>query len=993
MAQVKGVTDIVVNENNRTKGNKYALIVGVSKYKDDRISLKFADKDAVLFRNFLIKSNAVKTENIISLLNNAATGMAINVAVENLAAKSKPNDTVYIYFSGHGDVQTNPITKKSTGYLLGFDANADRVYKGNGGLLELNYLQEMIDAMASNQITVNLILDACHSSFIINEDGAKMLSNIAMGGFANTIRYLSCLPTQKSYEDPQLGQGYFTYYLIKGLMGMADNMPKDNQVSVNELSQYLMTEVLKASNNKQLPKVEALNPLNNVQNVRPDFLQLLLQNDKASTMPVFLASARSVEQKTNTMLLAGKPTTAELIFIKRINALFLQGDAGLESIYNLYKKGDYKKHLSLSQQTVFKNTLADALAKKPQEAVNTILMGKTDLPNGDYFRDAAKQSLKVLSLLDTNNYTFNTYSIYDKYLKAYAIIREKNYRRYNYADSLLNEALIIQPDAAFVLHGLGLIADYKDDAPLAEKYFQQAIDLIPTWIFPRSSLGNSLRSQGKYKEAITVFEQTIKMNPKFSWSYNNLAGVYFDMGSYTEAEQLFKKAIQLDPEDSAIPKGNLGLLYKQRGNIKLAEKYLKDALKTNPKNVEAYLKLGELYNENNIGGTNEGFNLLKKANKMEPYYADALIPLADYYRNGSNTDDYAKADSLYASANINSPFSTWAYAGRGWNIIDSDTTKALSYFETNLKINANKPSAHKYMADVLSYIGDTTSAIAEFNKAIELNPYYYDGYKDLAELYFDKKDSISAEKTLLKAMPFISKNPNYLNDLGNFYYQIGKKTTALAYYKQALIADTAYALAYGNIAYAALEAGDIKLSVISMKKARDINAAGNSINVYNANYELFVDKLIELKDYNTADSAFSLYQNTFEMEDELKYKQALIYYLTGNYSLLEKSVNNNATLTENNSHYLEYLELLGWAMIDQSKFEIGKSFLKKAIAVDKRADFLGIAICSFAIGDKIEAEKYLKLLQNNPYWKKDALNRNWFSELSNKTISSFINKN
>ncbi|MEX0636885.1 MAG: caspase family protein, partial [Ferruginibacter sp.] len=197
---------VVLSNNANKKGTTYALIIGISDYANPKMSLNAADKDAQLLSAFLLHSKRVDEKNLTLLLNKEATSAAVNKAVMAFSnIKFKEGDEAIIYFSGHGDIQKEKVKYK--GYLLCHDVNVERVYAGATGTLTFDRLNKVIDAIAEQKVLVNLVLDACHSGYTVNEEGAKLLSESALISFSNTIRFLSCGPEQRSYEDSTLGQG------------------------------------------------------------------------------------------------------------------------------------------------------------------------------------------------------------------------------------------------------------------------------------------------------------------------------------------------------------------------------------------------------------------------------------------------------------------------------------------------------------------------------------------------------------------------------------------------------------------------------------------------------------------------------------------------------------------------------------------------------------------------------------------------------------------
>lgn len=105
-----------------SSGTTRAVVVGISRYGEGIRSLQYAHKDATAFVEFL-KSRAggeVPEENIRILLNEEATLAAVDNALYWLRTSSEKGDQAILYFSGHGDVETDALWQ--FGYLLCSDS-------------------------------------------------------------------------------------------------------------------------------------------------------------------------------------------------------------------------------------------------------------------------------------------------------------------------------------------------------------------------------------------------------------------------------------------------------------------------------------------------------------------------------------------------------------------------------------------------------------------------------------------------------------------------------------------------------------------------------------------------------------------------------------------------------------------------------------------------------------------------------------------------------
>jgi hypothetical protein len=240
-AQSKGVTPLNTLINFETKST-YALVVGISDYQHPSIpDLKYADKDAAAFVQYL-ESEAggrVKPENIRLLLNQDATMARFAVALDWLMDQCDSNSQAIIYFSGHGDVERKSISQP--GFLLFWDSPAN-VYM-SGGTFSVGMLQEIIATLSlKSNANVIVALDACRSGKLAGfEVNGSQLTNLSLSKqFAREIKLLSCQGNEFSLEGEQWGKGrgVFSYYLTRGLMGLADE-DGDDSIDLFELGNYL----------------------------------------------------------------------------------------------------------------------------------------------------------------------------------------------------------------------------------------------------------------------------------------------------------------------------------------------------------------------------------------------------------------------------------------------------------------------------------------------------------------------------------------------------------------------------------------------------------------------------------------------------------------------------------------------------------------------------------------------------------------------------------
>lgn len=240
----------------------YAVVIGISRYDQSGSSignLKFADKDAVGFLDFL-KSPAgggLTDDAMTVLLNEKATTENVRHALFTFLTAAQPQDTVVIYIAGHG--APDPHDPRNL-YLLTADSKPDDM---GGTAFPMWQMQDVFERVLKAKRVIT-IADTCHSfGFSGARSGDKgtsgnnlinqYLQHYAAKGSRAVITASDI--SEPSFEDTQWGDGHgvFTYYLLKGLKGEADRN-HDGVVTAGELFAYLRRAVPEATGGKQNPR-------------------------------------------------------------------------------------------------------------------------------------------------------------------------------------------------------------------------------------------------------------------------------------------------------------------------------------------------------------------------------------------------------------------------------------------------------------------------------------------------------------------------------------------------------------------------------------------------------------------------------------------------------------------------------------------------------------------------------------------------------------------
>jgi hypothetical protein len=219
----------------------YALVIGVTDYRNEGLNLPAASKDAAQFADQLRKQKGRAFKDVVLfqdkvLVDKDATQQAIIEGVEWLKKVASGNDLALVYFSGHGTTKGAQAS-----YLVPYDYDLTK----NSTLLDKGRLLNLLDDISAK---VLLFLDVCQAS-----DGLlrPLEAKFALGQVefpeSHIMAFASSL-ADSSRADRFLS--YFTRALIEGFEG---KIPGKRVITPPDLDHWLLQRVRELSDKKQLP--------------------------------------------------------------------------------------------------------------------------------------------------------------------------------------------------------------------------------------------------------------------------------------------------------------------------------------------------------------------------------------------------------------------------------------------------------------------------------------------------------------------------------------------------------------------------------------------------------------------------------------------------------------------------------------------------------------------------------------------------------------------
>lgn len=239
---------------NRPIADKWALVVGISNFKNPEYNLKFAAKDASDFYNYLIKEGNFKPDHVLVLLNEAATKENILTAFGDkfLPSVAEPDDLVVVFVSTHGTPKSTDLGGRN--YIVAYDTDISKPYATGVNMDEL--YARIKEAVKTDRALI--IMDACYSGSGI-PGAAKGLARsanfdakeIAQG--SGHLVITSSSPTERSWESTVTPNGIFTKYFIESLRSDANKI--DVKKAFTQAQEKVEWEVKSAYNATQTPQL------------------------------------------------------------------------------------------------------------------------------------------------------------------------------------------------------------------------------------------------------------------------------------------------------------------------------------------------------------------------------------------------------------------------------------------------------------------------------------------------------------------------------------------------------------------------------------------------------------------------------------------------------------------------------------------------------------------------------------------------------------------
>jgi hypothetical protein len=204
-----------------------ALVIGVANYPQvnplpDTVLNDARDLNALLTDSIAC---GYLSDNVTQLLDNEATADSIRSALADFAARTGPDDTAVIFFSGHGAF--DPAGGDTRQYILPYDCDPDDL---PGTAIPGDEMTTLFNGIQAGRLLV--LFDSCHSGGAGDPKGQlpQLKTGLSEGYYQalaqgrGRVVMASSRPDERSWALHGMNNSLFTHYLLEALRGQGKTL-------------------------------------------------------------------------------------------------------------------------------------------------------------------------------------------------------------------------------------------------------------------------------------------------------------------------------------------------------------------------------------------------------------------------------------------------------------------------------------------------------------------------------------------------------------------------------------------------------------------------------------------------------------------------------------------------------------------------------------------------------------------------------------------------
>lgn len=250
---------------------------------------------------------------------------------------------------------------------------------------------------------------------------------------------------------------------------------------------------------------------------------------------------------------------------------------------------------------------------------------------------------------------------------------------------------------------------------------------------------------GKLNEAIADYRQILEMYPDIAPVHSNLGAALAGTGRYAEAIQEYNRALAVHPD--AHVRLNLAIAYYQTSQLEKAISTLLEVSQDEPSNFQVVTLLADCYLR--LGRNKSVIQLLT------PIQQSGSADLGIAYMLGTaliRDDQVAKGQVIIDPILKNGDSAEARLLMGTTKLMVNDLKGAVADLQKAAELNPNLPDVYSYYGSALMSTGDPAGARQAFEKELALNPNSFEANLRMGVLLRQDEDNAAAMKYFVHAL-------------------------------------------------------------------------------------------------------------------------------------------------------------------------------------------------------------------------------------------------
>jgi tetratricopeptide (TPR) repeat protein len=326
----------------------------------------------------------------------------------------------------------------------------------------------------------------------------------------------------------------------------------------------------------------------------------------------------------------------------------------------------------------------------------------------------------------------------------------------------------LDPGSAPAWAALGDAARWRGDTPRALEAAEKAAELDPKNPAAQASLARAYLADRQYDAAVKAAEEAVKLDPKSGLVYNTLARVHEGMSDFGRARAALEQAVSVEPL-FAPWRSNLGELLATLQRYDEAQEQFDQGLKLVPDDPLALLGQAAIRS-----ARREFSEAEKRIAEVAAANPSATDPLVNWGYLLLAQDEPEKAVAKFTQAAALDPEDWWIDAAQAQvRMTEGDCESAAAAYQDLSSDHPREGSLRLDSARAKWCLGDVNRALELVRGVVELEPYNFDAYWMLAQIYAELERWDEAIQAYVKAARYGPVAASAHSGLGDIYIDQG----------------------------------------------------------------------------------------------------------------------------------------------------------------------------------------------------------------------------